>query len=329
MSDRLSRPALLVSALIALLVSQTAGFGGLPKPFMAMEGVFDPHVHSFTAWDKLNYTYASNTIFNHAWGHDDYVKATRPSVLPPTAFLFMSLVGVPASQHVLQCELAQREAERIESSGLSPRMLGIVSDGDISLGGGFGPFLDEVVQAAPLVKGVRPFPLPWTDRSAMVAALSEIQVRGLSCDILLSSAAELQEIFDVASALPKLTLILNHLGFSQIPGGDLPDFDSWAAEVSRLSSLRNVYIKVSGGQRMDHAVDARTIVQPYVLHAIQSFGYERCIFNGNWFVVNQQEGFNSYRSWATFVNDILVDLKATAEERDWLLNKAGRVAYKI
>jgi|Transcript_23133 L-fuconolactonase len=295
-----------------------------------MAPIIDCHVHSFMDWDRLRYTYPTGTIFHHPWTHTDYVKATSPSALQPSGgFVYMSLVGLPPEQHILQCELAQHEAERLAAVGSGPLMLGIVTSADVSQREGFGGFLDEVRAVAPLLCGVRPFPLPWDDPATIISAAREIQARGLAMDVLLAEQAQLSELYAIAAALPELPIVLNHFGFVKIPGGDLPDFEWWAAQITHLAALPNVMVKISGGQRADHSVDARSAVRPFAAHAIRCFGYERCIFNGNWFVVDAQDGFFSYRAWAQFVDELLGELRATEDERDWLLRRAGEHAYKV
>jgi len=288
--------------------------------------VLDAHVHSLMDWKSLNYTYAPGSIFDHDWNYNDYQKAIRPSPLPATEFVFMSLQGVPESQHLQQCVLAQAQAKAIEQASLSPRMVGIVATADLSPGAQYGEKLDALLKAVPLVVGVRARQEEWND--AALAALRELESRGLALDFLLPSQESLGSIYAVAKAVPNLTMIVDHMGLLGIPGAPVPNFQWWAREMSRLAALPNVYVKVSGGGAPS-PLDAKAAMRPFVEHVVREFGYKRCVYNGNWYVVNLQDGFYSYRAWAEAVVEYLDALDATSEERDWLLFRAGRAAYRI
>lgn len=64
------------------------------------------------------------------------------------------------------------------------------------------------------------------------------------------------------------TQILSHLALFDIERAAYPDrFDSWT----------------------------KAQISPYINVVIDAFGYDRCMFGGNWFVVNL---FSSYDRWA-------------------------------
>merc|ERR1712113_487259 len=102
---------------------------------------------------------------------------------------------------------------------------------------------------------------------------------------------EVDNVITVAKRFPLVRIVVNHFGFSKVAGG-APEFDAWKAAVSRLAQPQNLFIKISGGQSTSW--DAVSAMKPYVVHTVLSFGYDRCIYNGNWFVVNSQDGFYSY-----------------------------------
>lgn len=289
--------------------------------------VFDPHVHSFMDWARLPYTYAADSVFGQNWGFEDYVKDVIPSALPPREFMYMSLVGVPRTHYILQSQMAQEEANRIAQLGGSPTMVGIISDGDPGEGPDFGVFLDELLSVAPLVRGIRvrhgaegPLPASW------VAGMRELGKRGLSFEMLLARDEQLACIFDLASAVPDVAIVIDHLGMQNPRPDDEPppSFEVWAAEMDRLAKLPRVYVKLSGGAAPGDAV---TTLRPYVAHLVKAFGYERLVFCSNWFVVNVQQGFGSYRAWVDAVMLWLDELGATRSDMEWLFHRAGKQAY--
>lgn len=289
--------------------------------------VFDPHVHSFMDWARLPYTYNAKSVFAQNWCFENYVEDVIPSALPPSEFMYMSLVGVPRTHYILQSQMAQEEADRIARQGASPAMVGIISDGDPGEGLAFGGFLDELLVAAPLVRGIRvrheakgSFPASWT------AGLRELGNRGLTFELLLARDEQLECVFDMASLVPDVAVVIDHMGMLNPRPNDEPppSFEVWAAEMGRFAKLPKVYVKLSGGAAPG---DATATLRPYVAHLVRTFGYEKLIFSSNWFVVNFQQGFGGYRAWADAVMLWLSELEATKSDMDWLFHRAAKQAY--
>lgn len=305
---------------LSLFLSLTNAFGGVDR-------VLDPHVHVFANWAAINYTYDKGSIFDHNWTYDDYIKATHPSALPSTEFIFMSLLGVPKDQYLLQVQLANDEAKRLKRLGVQPQMVGIMADGDLSDDSSvFNHFLDELHTTTPLLVGLRPRPIPWDNHTVLISNLRNMERRGLVFDIQLADLTEVEKLIAVAKLLPSLKVVVNHFGFSKVPGV-APDFATWKPYLTQLSGQPNVFIKVSGGQAASG--DPRAVMKPYVEHTIYSFGYQRCIYDGNWFVVNAQDGFYSYRSWAQAVVEYVEEFNATDADQDWLFYSTGAKVYDV
>jgi len=150
---------------------------------------------------------------------------------------------------------------------------------------------------------------------------------GLSLDILMNGdgVETIQEVDRLASAVPELRIIVNHvLGFDI--DGKLPG-EKWIAAVKSLAENSNVYIKVSG-------LYQRCAVQPAsqdpahyraLLDVLwKAFGSERLIYGSNWPCTKKS---GDYASFVRLVNAYFAEKGQEASERYFWKNAS--VAYKL
>jgi len=293
----------------------------------AKRSVFDCHVHAYMDHEKLNYTYLKNTLTDLEWRYSDYQKASQVSALPPDEFLFMSMMGLPKDQYLTQCKLAYENLSAASSGTQSPKLIAIVSTSDPTDENqeNFSKFLDELI-TIPLVKGVR-FGFNGNP-SNFTSGVQKIETRKLTIDLLVTDQQALSGVYNLVKEFPNTNFVLDHLGTKGSAGCLLPDFAWWSPIMKQLSSLPNLFIKISG-LSVQIPSDPVKIVFPYVELLVKEFGYERCIYNANWFVVNGQDGFWSYAGWAAAFVHWLEILKATDNQKDWILSKSAKKAYKL
>lgn len=81
---------------------------------------------------------------------------------------------------------------------------------------------------------------------------------------------------ECCAGLPETTFIIDHLAHNGNDGGEM---SAWGPAISALSKLPNVYAKMG-------AVEEWDVPNPgdYMDHAIASFGFDRIIYESNWFV---------------------------------------------
>lgn len=159
--------------------------------------------------------------------------------------------------------------------------------------------LEELVRL-PLVRAVRrgtqfhPDPL-YLARPEMIAGYrraAELGLRGQVC----VKHFQLEAVHRLASALPGLTVILDHLGK---PPLSEPIPAAWREWMRRLAQLPNVYVKVApspqspGDPPLDPARAAEVVAE-----AVAVFGFNRCLFGSNWPVSTLLCG---YRGWVELV----------------------------
>jgi predicted TIM-barrel fold metal-dependent hydrolase len=112
---------------------------------------------------------------------------------------------------------------------------------------------------------------------------------------------QMDEATALAHDFPDTPVVLNHTG---MPVDRLPEeVEAWKQSMTLLASAPNVFCKISGLGMGDWKWTVDTI-RPFVLHAIEAFGVERCMFASN-FPVDKL--FSSY-------DDIFNSFKAITKE---------------
>ena len=83
-----------------------------------------------------------------------------------------------------------------------------------------------------------------------------------------------------AEAIARQHTFLILLPLGQIAAGL---WEPWATELARLAALPNVWCKLSGlVTEADHVNWQPADLQPYIDHALATFGAERLMFGGDW-----------------------------------------------
>lgn len=149
--------------------------------------------------------------------------------------------------------------------------------------------------ASPLLRGVRAM-VAWdvdgrwrfADRpgilleSAFRRGAQMLIERNLSLDLVVVPS-QLHEVADLASAMPDLRIVINHMGQPETgpeEPGQAANENLWFRGIEKLKPLENVFIKASGlwiidkGWRTDR-------LRPYVTHALNTLGAHRVMYGSN------------------------------------------------
>ncbi|ESQ88307.1 hypothetical protein ABAC460_16740 [Asticcacaulis sp. AC460] len=200
---------------------------------------------------------------------------------------------------------------------------GTVAYAPLELGAEVRPYLAELVRR-PSVKGVRRNAQNEADGFMLGAYTDGVAAAadaGLSIDMCIR-AHQMAELATVLKAVPEATVILDHLGKPNIAGSE---FDSWESQLSRLAEFPNLYCKLSGlPTQADWKSWKPEQLLPYLAHAIEVFGPERCLFGGDWPVVNLAGG---YEPWRKTVEAAVAGLNEDQQERIW--SGTARAVYKL
>ena len=108
----------------------------------------------------------------------------------------------------------------------------------------------------------------------------------------------------LASEYPNINFIVDHTGFPQERTKEY--FENWKEGISKISSVENVWIKVSGLGMAEWAWTTETI-RPWVEHCVESFGVDRTIWGSNWpvdklFGMYESVIFSYKKIWENFTD---------------------------
>jgi predicted TIM-barrel fold metal-dependent hydrolase len=84
---------------------------------------------------------------------------------------------------------------------------------------------------------------------------------------------------DLAGKFPNIRVVLDHCGFPLERTEEY--FQSWRKGITALAEADNVVCKISGLGMCDWDWTVESI-RPWILHCIDAFGPERCVFATNW-----------------------------------------------
>ncbi len=89
----------------------------------------------------------------------------------------------------------------------------------------------------------------------------------------------MEAVRDLARSFPNIPALIDHCGLPEERGDDY--FRAWRMAMSTAAEAENVYCKISGlgMDEWDWTVES---IRPWVLHCIEEFGPDRCVFATNW-----------------------------------------------
>ena len=213
-------------------------------------------------------------------------------------------------------------------AGQDFQILGIVAYAPLEAGHGVVPHL-AALASRPLVKGVRRNAQNEADgfmtAADYLAGMRLTAEAGLTIDMCIR-APQLPELLEAVRQVPEARIVLDHLGKPDIAAHDANiNGDDWADNLSALAALPNVWCKLSGLPTQatwdDWHADE---LLPYLHHAISTFGPDRCLFGGDWPVVDLAGG---YRPWLDVVESAIAGL--SGEEQIRIRAGSARDVYRL
>ena len=91
-----------------------------------------------------------------------------------------------------------------------------------------------------------------------------------------------------------------------------------AGELRELSRFENVWCKLSGlTTEADHAKWTPADLRPYIDHVVDSFGFERVMFGGDWPVSIQAI---QYPRWTEILDEVLAGVAEGNRAKFWREN---------
>ncbi|MEM9963823.1 MAG: amidohydrolase family protein, partial [Asticcacaulis sp.] len=189
--------------------------------------------------------------------------------------------------------------------------------------------LKTVAKLKGIRRNVQGEPDGFTSSPDYIDGLTEVARAGLSIDIC-SKVHQMPELIRTLNILfdraPEAIVILDHLGKPDIKThqGDITGSD-WATHLKTLAGFPNLATKISGlttEADWDHWQPDH--LTPYIHHAIDSFGPDRCLFGGDWPVVDLAGG---YARWLDVIEAATSDL--SPKDRAAIRHNTARRLYKL
>mmetsp|Transcript_63070 Transcript_63070/g.148114 ORF Transcript_63070/g.148114 Transcript_63070/m.148114 type:complete len:298 (+) Transcript_63070:139-1032(+) len=118
---------------------------------------------------------------------------------------------------------------------------------------------------------------------------------------------------------PRMTFVIDHLAHNGNTGGEM---ESWGPAIDLLGKLPNVYAKLGAIEQWDVPNPA-----DFLDRAIQSFGFDRLLYESNWFV-NEAMG-DHYDKTASLVYDACQRAGATEADTNKVFHANACRVYKL
>ena len=172
----------------------------------------------------------------------------------------------------------------------------------------------------PKLKGFRHIlqaePIEFILKPEFQRGITALQVYGFTYDILIYPQ-HLPVIPDLIRGGNEQKFILDHLGKPNIKNGTST---TWATDLKKLASHKNVFCKLSGMvTEADHRTWKKEDIFPYMDKALELFGPERLLFGTDWPVCRLAA---SYDQVCDLMNDYLGKLTIYEQELIWGKNAA-------
>ena len=269
--------------------------------------IIDPHHH---LWELNGRYLLDELLADLASGHR--IVGTVYSQCGYAYDLAAPLALQPVGETAFVARVA-REAREARHSGVATAVCaGIVAYADMTLGDDVRPVLEAQAQAGEgRLRGIRHITALHRDFNASLLGrphaklmaepvfrrgLAQLLSMGLAFDAWLYHT-QIEELVDLARAMPGLPIVLNHLGgpigIGPYTGRRDEARREWLGALSPLAQCPNVHLKL-GGLSMtligfdfhEHALppSSEQLAQawrPYVEPAIELFGARRCMFESN------------------------------------------------
>ena len=242
--------------------------------------IIDTHLH---IWDfnQLNYSaFKGHPLFGRSYQIEDYQRDCGDLDIEAMVFLecyadFSSSNG----QYIEEIKFVE------ESSKRDPRIKGIVPMAPVEWGSRVETILEEMSSNHPAVKGIRR--IIEFDKDPRALALSGNFIEGVNrlakfgyhFEINVNHT-QMDIVKDFVKMVPEVRMILDHCGKPGIVEGAIEQYQN---DVAELSKHPNLWIKLSDlPVEADHISWTKDDLRPYIDATIESFGFDRTIYAGDY-----------------------------------------------
>lgn len=274
--------------------------------------IVDSHVHLADP-TRFGYAWTKNApSLNRQVLPSDLTRAAEP--VQVDQFVFVE-VDVDLPQHLAEAEWVAGLAKA------DPRLKGMVAALPLERGKAIEGEIDTLRQHK-VLRGVRRLIQNQPDpdfciRPQFIEGLKLLAAHDLAFDICIFHH-HLPNAIKMVRQCPEVRFVLDHIGKPGIKAGLV---DPWRQDIKELAALPNVHCKISGvTTEADHKNWTRDQLKPYIAHTIETFGFERVMYGGDWHV---SELAGTYPQWVEIV-DWVVDGATATEKRKLFRDNAIR-----
>jgi L-fuconolactonase len=278
--------------------------------------IVDSHVHLCDP-RQLGYSWTKNAPqLNREVLPSHLTQAAGPVKIDQ--FVFVE-VDVDFPQHL-------REAAWVQNLAKSdPRLKGMVAALPLEKGKAIEAELDQLRQHK-LLRAIRRLIQTQPDpefciRPSFIEGLKLLAPHDLAFDICILHH-QMANVIKMVRQCPEVRFVLDHIGKPGIKAGI---FDPWRHELKELASMPNVHCKISGvTTEADHKNWTREQLKPYIAYTIDTFGFDRVMYGGDWHV---SELAGTYPQWVEIVD--WVTEGASKEEKRKLFRDNAINFYRL
>lgn len=276
--------------------------------------IVDTHQH---LWNLTQFPYswcAGLPALNRSFGFDDYLAAAAGCDIAKTIFV--------------ECDVdephALAEAQHVDRlAAVHPLIAGLVASGRPEHDG-FHHHLERLAQLSRL-RGFRRVlhtqPDELSQQSRFVTHVRLLPEFNLTFDLCVL-ARQLPIALALVDACPRVTFILDHCGVPDVKAHAL---DPWRGRIRELAARDNVNCKISG--LVAYANPASWTVddlRPWVEHVIESFGWHRVVWGGDWPVCTLAAPL---ARWVAATHELV--RSATEDQRAALFHRNAERLYRV
>ncbi len=206
-----------------------------------------------------------------------------------------------------------------------PRLQGIVAHASLEEGEAIGPHQEWLADRT-LVRGIRRLIQDEPDpafclKPSFVEGVRLLAEFDFTFDVC-ARHEQLPHVIRLVRQCPGVQFVLDHLGKPDIRNGTM---HPWRAHVRALAECPNVVCKMSGAlTEADPDAQTPETVRPYLEHVLQSFGFDRVMFGGDWPVLKLA---GTYPEWVRLVGDAVA--RCTCAEQRRLFRETAERVYRL
>jgi L-fuconolactonase len=242
--------------------------------------IIDTHLHIWDM-DRLSYSaFEGHPLFGKSYQIEDYQRDCGAVEVEAMVFLecyadFTDTGG----QYIDEIEFVEESAAR------DSRIKGIVPMAPLERGASVEPLLEQMQANHPTVKGIRRImefdddPRALTLSPAFIEGVNALHKFGWHFEINVNFN-QMDIIREFVQHIPDVRMILDHCGKPGIKEGAI---DQYRDDMQELAQHPNMWIKLSD---LPACADTQNWTDsdllPYIDATIDTFGFDRTIFAGDW-----------------------------------------------